>query len=150
MSNYNESMRKNNAIALMSRIREKANKLIIRELQQHGVEGIVPSHGEIMVHLFAAEECTMQDLAKQINRTKPTVTVLIEKLVACGYVIKEKSAEDNRVTFIKLTAKGWGLKPIFEAVSEKMNAAVYQGLSDEESAMFERVLTQINRNLDKV
>ena len=143
-------MRENNAIALMSRIREKANKLIVRELRQRGVEGIVPSHGEIMVHLFAAEECTMQNLAKQINRTKPTVTVLVEKLVACGYVVKEKSAEDNRVTFIKLTAKGWELKPIFEVVSEKMNAAVYQGLSEAESEMLEKVLTQVNGNLDKV
>lgn len=143
-------MRKNNAIALMSRIREQANKLIVRELRQRGVEGIVPSHGEIMVHLFAAEKCTMQNLAKQINRTKPTVTVLIEKLVACGYVVKEKSAEDNRVTLIKLTAKGWELKPIFEVISAKMNAIVYQGLCEEEAEMLEKVLTQINGNLDKV
>ena len=134
----------------MSRIREQANKLIVRELRQRGVEGIVPSHGEIMVHLFAAEECTMQNLAKQINRTKPTVTVLIEKLVACGYVVKEKSAEDNRVTLIKMTAKGWELKPIFEVISAKMNAVVYQGLCEEEAEMLEKVLTQINGNLDKV
>ena len=134
----------------MSRIREQANKLIVRELRQRGVEGIVPSHGEIMVHLFAAEECTMQNLAKQINRPKPTVTVLIEKLVACGYVVKEKSAEDNRVTLIKLTAKGWELKPIFEVISAKMNAVVYQGLCEEEAEMLEKVLTQINGNLDKV
>ena len=134
----------------MSRIREQANKLIVRELRQRGVEGIVPSHGEIMVHLFAAKECTMQNLAKQINRTKPTVTVLIEKLVACGYVVKEKSAEDNRVTLIKLTAKGWELKPIFEVISAKMNAVVYQGLCEEEAEMLEKVLTQINGNLDKV
>mgnify|MGYP003603564883 FL=1 len=134
----------------MSRIREQANKLIVRELRQRGVEGIVPSHGEIMVHLFAAEECTMQNLAKQINRTKPTVTVLIEKLVACGYVVKEKSAEDNRVTLIKLSAKGWELKPIFEVISAKMNAVVYQGLCEEEAEMLEKVLTQINGNLDKV
>ena len=143
-------MRKNNAIALMSRIREQANKLIVRELRQRGVEGIVPSHGEIMVHLFAAEKCTMQNLAKQINRAKPTVTVLIEKLVACGYVVKEKSAEDNRVTLIKLSAKGWELKPIFEVISAKMNAVVYQGLCEEEAEMLEKVLTQINGNLDKV
>ena len=143
-------MRKNNAIALIRRIREQANKLIVRELRQRGVEGIVPSHGEIMVHLFAAEECTMQNLAKQINRTKPTVTVLIEKLVACGYVVKEKSAEDNRVTLIKLSAKGWELKPIFEVISAKMNAVVYQGLCEEEAEMLEKVLTQINGNLDKV
>ena len=134
----------------MSRIREQANKLIVRELRQRGVEGIVPSHGEIMVHLFAAEECTMQNLAKQINRPKPTVTVLIEKLVACGYVVKEKSAEDNRVTLIKLSAKGWELKPIFEVISAKMNAVVYQGLCEEEAEMLEKVLTQINGNLDKV
>ena len=83
-------MRKNNAVALMSRIRAKANRFIIESLVTEGIEGIVPSHGEIMIHLFAEKDYTMQELAQKINRTKPTVTILVSKLVNYGYVYKEK------------------------------------------------------------
>lgn len=47
----------------------------------------------------------MKELAEKIFRKKPTVTVLVDKLVTLGYVIKEKSKADSRVTFIKLTEK---------------------------------------------
>lgn len=149
MSNYNQSMKKSNAIALMSRIREKANKFIIRELAEHGVDGVVPSHGEIMVQLFTGRKYTMKELAEKIHRTKPTVTVLIDKLVDFGYVIKEKSAEDNRVTYIKLTPKGLALEPIFIEISEKLNHLVYSGLTESESLSFEKMLTEVNRRFEE-
>lgn len=142
-------MKKKNIIALASRIAEKAHKLIIRELEIRGIEGIVPSHGGILVHLFMSEECTMKDLAEKIHRTKPTVTVLVDKLAALGYVTKEKSREDSRVTFIKLTEKGLNLKPVFVEVSDKMNEIVYKNLSDEEARYMETMLEKVNRNLDE-
>jgi len=140
---------KKNAIALASRITEKAHRLIIRELEARGIEGIVPSHGGILGHLFTGERYTMKDLAEKIHRTKPTVTVLIDKLVGLGYVIKEKSREDSRVTFIRLTEKGLELKPIFIEVSEKMNAIVYKDLSEEQANYIEAVLEKIKCNLDE-
>ena len=138
-------MRHNNAIALMSRIREKANRLIIRELEERGVQGIVPSHGEIMVHLFDGKEYAMKELADKIHRTKPTVTILIDKLVAYGYVLKEKSLEDSRITYIKLTKKGLELRPIFQEISDKLNGFVYDGLTEEEAILFEKMLSTINK-----
>ena len=59
-------MRKNNAVALMSRIRAKANRFIIESLVAEGIEGIVLSHGEIMIHLFAEKDYTMQELAQKL------------------------------------------------------------------------------------
>lgn len=141
-------MRENNAIALMSRIREKANRLIVTELAKHGVEGIVPSHGEIMLHLFGDREYAMQELAGKIHRTKPTVTVLVDKLVTFGYVTKEKSPADSRATIIRLTAKGRALGPVFAAISARLNAVVYGGLTEEEAAAFERTLRAVNANFD--
>ncbi len=117
-------MRKNNAVALMSRIRAKANRFIIESLVAEGIEGIVPSHGEIMIHLFAEKDYTMQELAQKINRTKPTVTILVNKLVNYGYVYKEKSITDNRVTYIKLTPLGIALKPVFENISKDLNKII--------------------------
>jgi DNA-binding Lrp family transcriptional regulator len=67
----------------------------------------------------------MKDLADKIHRTKPTVTVLVDKLVELGYVTKEKSYEDSRVTYISLTEKGAALKPVFTEISDTLNALVY-------------------------
>jgi len=142
-------MKHNNVIALASRITEKAHRLIIRELEARGINGIVPSHGGILGHLFTGEKYTMKDLAEKIHRTKPTVTVLIDKLVNLGYVTKEKSREDSRVTFISLTEKGLELKPNFIEISESVNAIVYKDLSDEEAEYIEAMLGRINRNLDE-
>ena len=111
-------MCKGNAIALISRIREKSNRFIVRELEEHGISGIVPSHGDILYILLREERCTMTDLAAKIHRTKANVTVLVDKLVECGYVNKEKSAEDNRVTYITLTEKGKSLRPC-SSISQK-------------------------------
>jgi hypothetical protein len=52
-------MHSGNALALISRIREKANRFIVRELENHGVNGIVPSHGVILIILFQGEKYTM-------------------------------------------------------------------------------------------
>lgn len=137
-------MSNGNAIALISRIREKANRFIIHELEEHGITGIVPSHGDILNILFCEERCTMKDLAIKIHRTKPNVTVLIDKLVECGYVKKEKSTDDNRVTFISLTEKGASLKPVFFYISKKLRKVVYGGLSETEADSLESMLQTIN------
>ena len=76
MSNYNKSMEQKNMIALMSRITELTNRMFIDELKAHDIQGIVPSHGGIMMRLFSGKQYTMQEMAAAIHRTKPTLTVL--------------------------------------------------------------------------
>ncbi|MFX4263513.1 MarR family winged helix-turn-helix transcriptional regulator [Pelotomaculum propionicicum] len=147
-SNYNISMKKGNALSLISRIREKANKFIVRELENHGIKGIVPSHGDILVVLFKGDKYTMRELADMINRTKPTVTVLVDKLVEYGFVEREKSCTDSRVTYIKLTGKGNELKPVFDDISKKIDALLYGDLTDGEAEDFEMLLHKVNANLD--
>lgn len=142
-------MKQKNVIALASRITEKAHRLIVRELEAHGIDGIVPSHGDILMNLLNGEKYTMKDLAEKIHRTKPTVTVLIDKLVDFGYVTKTKSNKDSRVTFVELTEKGLGLKPSFMQISKRLNAIVYKDLSDKEAEFIEAILGKINRNLDE-
>ncbi len=134
-------------IALINNITKKAHNLIVLELKAHGIDGIVPSHGDILAQLLTGREYTMQDLAKKIHRTKPTVTVLVDKLAALGYVTKEKSHDDNRVTFIRLTEKGLRLKPSFTDISATLNAVVYQDLSDSEAEYLEATLEKLNQRL---
>ena len=136
-----------NMIALMSRITELTNRMIVDELHAHGIEGIVPSHGGILTRLFTGKQYTMQEMAAAIHRTRPTLTVLVRKLEAQGYVLREKSKADSRVTFLRITEKGRALEPVFREISDQMNALVYQGLSDDEA---QRMSGQLRQMLERL
>jgi MarR family transcriptional regulator, organic hydroperoxide resistance regulator len=132
-----------NAVALMARALDQANQFLVRELERNGVAGIVPSHGDILFILFNDKQCTMQELSLRINRTKPTVTILVQKLVDYGYIEKTKSIEDNRVTFVTLTPTGEALEPMFREISTRLLEKVYGGFSPEESVQLESMLKTI-------
>ena len=57
---------------------------------------------------------------------------------------KEKSAEDNRVTYITLTEKGKSLRPVFFYISKKLNKVAYGGLLDAEVESLETMLQKIH------
>jgi DNA-binding MarR family transcriptional regulator len=134
-------------IGLISTIRDKANRLILKELKACNVDDIAPAHGGILVQLFLNPEPTMGQKATRIERTKSTVTVLVEKLVALGYLETEKDSEDNRVTKVRLTKKGKSLEKAFWRVSENLVSRVYRGFSEEEKKTLIHLLTRVNNNL---
>lgn len=138
---------KKNLVSLSSRIADKAHRLIISELEKNGVKGIVPSHGTILFLLYNKKQATMKEIADFVHKTKPTVTVLINKLEKLEYVYREKSEVDSRIVFIKLTHRGEELKPIFEKVSDILNEKVYQGLDEVEIELVEKILLKVLNNL---
>lgn len=139
---------KNNAISLISRIREQANRFIINELEKNGIKGIVPSHGDIMAVLYSCEKCTMKELAQKIHRTKATLTVLVDKLIDLKLIKKEKSSEDSRVSYITLTEKGYSLKSVFEEISNKLKDRLFEDFSDEEIINFTIMLEKARKNME--
>ncbi len=140
-------MKTRDAISLISKIREKVNKLIISEMVQNGVEGIVTSHGDIIYALYTNKKMTMAEIAEKIGKDKSTVTALIDKLVKLEYVAKERNEQDTRVTYVTLTAKGKELEPIFESISAKILNVFYQGISEKEKEELTQILTRIYTNL---
>lgn len=132
-----------NLLSLISKIHEKGNRFIVEELNKNGAEGLVPSHGDILVCLYQNDKMTMKEIADKINRTRPTVTVLVDKLEKLGYLKREVSQEDSRYTYIVLTKKGQDFKPIFEKISKNLNNMLYENLSEEESDILENLLQKI-------
>ena len=132
-----------NLLSLISKIREKGNRFIIEELKRNGTKGLVPSHGDILVCLYEQNKMTMKNISDKIHRTRPTVTVLVDKLEKLGYVKREVSKEDNRYTYIVLTKKGLDFKPVFEKISNDLNDILYKNLSDSEADTLEKLLEKI-------
>ena len=108
-------------VKYISFIKEEANQFIIKELEKKGIDGIVPSHGSILMALYKKKQMTMKEIAEDIRRKQPTVTVLIDKLLKLGYVEKRKDAEDSRSSIIQLTKKGDEFRSTFIDISIKLN-----------------------------
>lgn len=130
-------------LSLISKIHEKGNRFIIDELKNNGAEGLVPSHGDILVCLYKNGKMTMKDIADCIHRTKPTVTVLVDKLEKLGYLKREASEKDNRYTNIILTQKGEDFKPTFEKISNDLNEMLLKNLSEKEALLLEELLRKM-------
>lgn len=139
---------KKELIALASKITDLSNRLIISQLEKNHINGIVPSHGSIFILLYENEQVTMKDISNFVHKTKPTVTILVDKLVKMGYIEKEKSKIDSRVTFVKLTQKGKDLKPVFEEISNNVNNIIYKNLTPNEAIQTEKTLQQVIKNLN--
>lgn len=142
-------MKKGNLISIISKVSKLSNKFIVSQLEQKNIKGIVPSHGDILFLLFHNDALSMQDLATKIHRTKPTVTVLVDKLIELGYVEKVKCDKDGRVSYISLSQIGLELKPSFDETSDRLNELVYAGLSDAQAEKLEMQLESIRANFEK-
>lgn len=140
-------MKTDNTINLIGRIREKANKFLIKELENLGLTNIAPSHGDILAALFKRKEATMTEIADLIHRDRSTVTTLVNKLIKLGYVSSKKDPNDNRSSIIYLTEKGKELESGFKEISEKLYMIEYKGISDEEKDVLKSLLLKIYDNL---
>jgi DNA-binding MarR family transcriptional regulator len=141
-------MKPQQIISLISKIRDSANQLILQELERHGIKGIVPSHGDILVILFSRDSVPMSELASLINKKKNTVTTLVDKLFKLVYVVKVNDPGDSRITLVCLTQKRRSLQTAFNRVSDVLLDKVYAGISEKEKGAVIKILLKIKNNLE--
>lgn len=130
-------------LSLISKIHQKGNNFITEQLQINGAENLVPSHGDILICLYQNSKMTMKDIAQKIHRTKPTVTVLVDKLEKFGFVKRELSKEDSRCINIVLTKKGKDFRPVFEKISKELDKMLYKNLTGEETDTLNKLLAKM-------
>lgn len=140
-------MNKDHILFLIGRINYKVGRRLVMALKRHNVTGIAPSHGEIIGALILAKQLTMKEIAGIIDKDKSTVTALVTKLVALGYIHKQTDATDSRVSVISLTPAGQALKPAFMAISRELRKKAYGSISEEEKRTLYDLLMKVNNTL---
>jgi MarR family transcriptional regulator, organic hydroperoxide resistance regulator len=140
-------MRRNEAFATLSRARAAVNEFLAASLSEQGIEGLAPSHGDILAVLFHSGELGMTELATRIRRSKNTVTVLVGKLEEQGYVSRVSDPEDARRSLVSLTAKGSALREPFERISRSLVARGLRGVDEADLEAMGRCLERILENL---
>ena len=123
-----------------AKLRASGNAYIVESLEKAGLKGIVPSHGDVLRHLFNKGPCNMGELARSVKRTKSTMTVLIDKLEKEGYVQKSPDPVDSRGVLVELTEKGTALEPVFEQISQGLFEKLTSMLTNQELETLNRLL----------
>jgi DNA-binding MarR family transcriptional regulator len=141
-------MKRNDTFSLIAHARGAANDYLTRQLNSHGITGLVPTHGGILWALGRNGQMTMRELAEEIRRNKSTVTALVSKLEVQGYVERFPSGEDSRVTLVRLSEKGEDLRSIFGTISDTLMETGLKGISEEELESFRETLKRIITNFD--
>lgn len=138
----------NSIIVTIANIHNSANKLIISELNKNNLEGLVPSHGDILILLYENENgVQMNKITSSINKDKSTVTALVNKLVKMELIEKFKNENDSRSIMVKLTKKGLETKPIvINNISQNLLNIIYKDFSEEEKELICSLLERIKKN----
>lgn len=136
-------------VSQIAQIRELANQFLERELNRRGISGIVPAHGSILAFLFQQSgPVPIKDIVAAAGRVKSTVTGMLQTLEQHGYIEKTAAADDNRVTYITLTAKGQALRDPFIDISSRLIDTFYGKMPESDRQTLVRLLIQIQANFE--
>lgn len=87
---------------------------------------------EYLKTIYQYEDMTFSQLADLFNLSKPTVSEMIIKFIKMDCVYKEKSAEDGRVYYIRLTEKGKYLARVEQHKADMAIDRILNSLTEEE------------------
>ena len=90
------------------------------------------------------EKKNMSTVAKTLSVTIGTLTIAINSLVKKGYVNRVRSEQDRRVVYISLTPKGEKAYRHHEEFHRQMILATIDGLSEEETKILVKALSNLN------
>ncbi len=75
---------------------------------------------------------TLGELAEKLGLSKPSITVIVEKLVQSGYIEKVKSDADRRVSHIHLGGKGKKIAQLHDDIHSRIETFLTGSLENKE------------------
>ncbi|MEZ0536707.1 MarR family winged helix-turn-helix transcriptional regulator [Caldicellulosiruptoraceae bacterium PP1] len=89
------------------------------------------------------KEKTMSEIAKSLEVTVGTLTIMIDSLIKKGYVERKRKEDDRRVVLVKLTKKGEAVYLLHEMFHREMIRTIIDGLNDEEEKVLINALEKL-------
>jgi len=136
----------------LARIHLIANRIISRLLREAGIKEIRPEQARILnilwrVDMSGAPPISIGTLVRETQLSKPTMTIMLNRLEKSGYVTRFPSETDRRVVLVKRTGKDKFLEEVYTNVADMMSEIAYQGFTATEVERFRDCLRRILNNL---
>jgi len=124
---------------------EKCEKKLKSKLSATNLNHLTFSHYEYLHHIHTLDQPTLSELANHLSLSKPSVTVMVNKLLKEGLLEKVQDNQDKRVFHVKLSELGYQVVMLERQSFYEVTDVIMSKLSTEEQ---EILLKLIEKGLD--
>ena len=127
-------------VFLLAKAYQKAHGDFKRRIHSYG---LTPIQHLILEALWEEDGLSASDISKKLTLDGATLSGVLDRLSAGGWISKESDTEDKRVLRNFLTQKSIDLKPKLAGAREQSNAELLKPFSLEEKVLLKRFLRDI-------
>jgi DNA-binding MarR family transcriptional regulator len=127
-------------IFLLAKAYQKAHGNFKKRLHPYG---LTPIQHLILEALWREDGLSAGDIGKKLVLDGATLSGVLDRLAAGGWVLKKSDAEDKRVQRIFLTSKSKDLKPNLSQARDQTNEDLLKPFTLEEKVLLKRFLRDI-------
>ena len=139
---------------VFKRFGHQLHLLVQKEAKRCGIEFMGGPQGQVirfLEHREHEQELTLiKDIEQEFNITKSVASNLVKRMVQNGLVELEVSPSDKRAKFVHLTEKSRSQMKQVKSFFDRMNSSLLDGISEENLAIFEEVMGQLQANVEKI
>ncbi|MBW2296705.1 MAG: MarR family transcriptional regulator [Deltaproteobacteria bacterium] len=119
---------------------QKAHGLFKKRLLPYG---LTPIQHLILEALWMEDGLSQKDISTRLVLDKATLSGVLDRMSAGGWITKEQDLEDKRTLRICLTGKGKKLKPNLARERNQANDELLSSLNLEEKVLLKRLLKDV-------
>ena len=110
--------------------------------------GVHRAQAAVLCRLFAQDGLTQSEIGDQLSVQGATVTNMLQRMEEAELVTRRRDLEDNRRVRVYPTQPGREQERTITGQFLKLERAVFEGIGDEDRALFRRILNQLLSNMD--
>ena len=139
---------------VFKRFGHQIHLMVQKEAKRCGIEFMGGPQGQVLRFLDRREQdqelTLIKDIEQELNVTKSVASNLVKRMVQNGLVELEASPSDKRAKFVHLTEKSRAQMKQIKSFFDRIDRSLLEGVSEENLAIFEEVLGQLQANVEKI
>jgi len=132
------------AFVTFGRLLTSYRQLLFRKMSEKGIH---PGQAFCLAEIAHNDGITQRDLAEALSISRPTLTVMLQKMEKSGLVERRADELDQRYTRIHLTAAGASTHDEMHKVMGVVVSRTFGLLSDHDNSELCRLLSALNDNM---
>ena len=127
--------------------------MVEREAKKRGLEFSAGPQGQVLGFLSHREKegkvTLIRDVEQELHISKSVTSNLIKRMEKNGFIYLEPSPTDKRAKYVYLTENVRAYLDETKQFFEEIDQALVAGVSEEEKAVFFKVMHQFYQNMEK-
>ncbi|NLM64619.1 MAG: MarR family transcriptional regulator [Firmicutes bacterium] len=119
-------------------------QVLFRMLKQ---KGLYPGQARCLMILRHDDGIPQHDLARRLHVSRPTVTVMLQRMEQAGLIVRRSDESDQRITRVYVTDEGRAFQSKIDDVLRQFIGSGIGRMPKEDQVELERLLRSLGENL---